>query len=89
MNEKYLTLVIEECAEVIQACTKTRRFGLDSSFGGSTNYTKLTQELGDLLCVVGELIGEDEATIEDVLSCANNKKIKLAKWGPEVCPEVI
>ena len=83
MNKKYLTLVIEECSEVIQACTKTQRFGLDSSFKGSTNYTKLTSELGDLLEVINRLIDGDEMKAKYVRNSEENKSLKLKKWGPE------
>jgi NTP pyrophosphatase (non-canonical NTP hydrolase) len=49
-----LTMLIEECGEVIQAATKCLRHGYESRHpdGGETNRQYLTREYEDLLCVV-------------------------------------
>ena len=41
-NEEIMTILQEECAEVIQAISKVRRFGM------SENYASLVIELSDL-----------------------------------------
>lgn len=44
--DEILTILMEECAEVIQACTKIKRFGADD------NVNALAKELGDLQCMI-------------------------------------
>jgi hypothetical protein len=44
-----LTILIEECGEVIQACSKVLRHGWDSTYdNGITNRQQLEIELGDV-----------------------------------------
>jgi NTP pyrophosphatase (non-canonical NTP hydrolase) len=45
--EELMTVLAEECAEVIQATCKIKRFGLDG-----TNLQSLAKELGDLQCMI-------------------------------------
>jgi NTP pyrophosphatase (non-canonical NTP hydrolase) len=70
----------EECAEVIQAISKIRRFGLNSEHNGISNKAHLEEEVGDLQCMF-ELLKEfglvDWANVE---MHAQNKRKKLQKW---------
>lgn len=54
--EKLLELLQEECAEVIKACSKVKRFGTDGKHPrdpeAKTNITVLMQEIGDVLAIV-------------------------------------
>lgn len=45
-----LTMLAEEAAEVVQACTKALRHGLESTHpdGGPTNHEALSKEMADL-----------------------------------------
>lgn len=73
----------EECAEVIQIVSKCRRFGLDETHlkSGKTNRDRLTEEIGDVLALIGILI-EQEVVFEDDLEEAYFAKIeKLKKWS--------
>ena len=65
----------EECAEVIQAISKIRRFGLTNSKPGTdyTNQAHLEEELGDMLAMIDILM------INEVVSWANLHKAKRAK----------
>ena len=45
-NEEIMTILQEECAEVIQAVSKVKRFGLPE------NEQSLKQELADLRCML-------------------------------------
>jgi hypothetical protein len=45
-NEEIMTILQEECAEVIQAVSKVRRFGLEQ------NEQDLKKELADLRCML-------------------------------------
>ena len=54
-DERYvLGLLAEECGEVVQACGKALRFGLDSPAGpgGATARQELERELGDVRAAV-------------------------------------
>lgn len=70
----------EECAEVIQAISKIRRFGLLTEHDGETNKDHLEEEVGDLMCMLNLL---DEFGLVDwtiVSLHAQNKRKKLQKW---------
>ena len=45
-NEEIMTILQEECAEVIQAVSKVKRFGLEG------NVEDLKKELCDLQCMI-------------------------------------
>jgi NTP pyrophosphatase (non-canonical NTP hydrolase) len=45
-NEEIMTILQEECAEVIQAVSKVKRFGLEG------NVEELKKELCDLQCMI-------------------------------------
>ncbi len=59
VDERYLDLVAEECAEVIKAIMKIKRFGLRGSYpdylDGKHNIDVLTEEVGQLFCVIDKL----------------------------------
>lgn len=56
-RDELLVLLIEECAEVIQAATKCLRFGFDVDHGVDygNNRLVLSREVGDLLGVAQAL----------------------------------
>ncbi len=59
VDVRYLELVAEECAEVIQAIMKIKRFGLRGChpdyLDGKYNIDALTDEVGQLFCVIDKL----------------------------------
>ena len=69
-----LGILQEECAEVIQAVSKYRRFG-------DSNRLAIEQEIGDMLCIV--LLLEQQGFISEVgLELAMNRKLeKLKKFS--------
>ena len=69
-----LGILQEECAEVIQAISKYRRFG-------ENNRLSVEQEIGDMLCIV--LLLEQQGFISEVgLELAVNRKLeKLKKFS--------
>lgn len=72
--EELMTVLAEECAEVVQACCKIKRFGLDGN-----NLQELAKELGDLQCMIemchdADLISYSE--IEEQVQ-AKREKLKL------------
>lgn len=79
-----LDMVIEECAEVVQAASKAKRFGLIDSWDGETNRQKLETEIGDLLCLISILV-DNKVLDHDAVEVARFKKfIKMEQWAPTV-----
>jgi NTP pyrophosphatase (non-canonical NTP hydrolase) len=84
MNSKQneiLLIAQEECAEVTQAISKCFRFGFDSEYEAKTNRQRLTEELGDLLCMIELLIANGVVDEMNVYNAKNAKMTKLAKWS--------
>lgn len=81
-SEKQILLICqEECAEVTQAISKVFRFGFDSEYDGRTNHQRLTEEVGDLLCMIHLMI--EKGIIDDMQThkASWNKRTKLEKWS--------
>jgi NTP pyrophosphatase (non-canonical NTP hydrolase) len=86
MNRKQelLLVMMEECAEVIQAVSKVRRFGetayspLDKK--KIPNMTCLETEIGDILGVLKLLIGEGHVDGDNIQKAAEKKVKKLEKY---------
>lgn len=76
-NEEILTVLAEECAEVIQAVCKIKRFGL------SDNEAQLKLELADLQCMI-DLVYEYKVvptTMDERLDRIFEKRQKLKKFS--------
>ena len=56
--EHLLTILSEECAEVIQNVSKALRFGLEDKYESTTNAENITKELADLFGVIDMLKNE-------------------------------
>jgi NTP pyrophosphatase (non-canonical NTP hydrolase) len=81
-NQSQILLIAqEECAEVIQAISKVFRFGIDGEHNGQTNYQRLTEETGDLLCMINLMFEKGILNEEAVNNAATLKKVKLQKWS--------
>ena len=83
MRRENLELVIEECAEVIQAATKILRFGVDDShptyYDGTPNGQVLTEKIGQLLHCIDRL----DLPMDDVIKAKMRKREKLLTFGPD------
>jgi NTP pyrophosphatase (non-canonical NTP hydrolase) len=79
-----LGILQEECAEVIQIISKIRRFGLNDFHPEDpnqvSNKAKLTQEIGDIVCVVELLMQRDLLEVVDVDLAAERKHEKLKRF---------
>ena len=76
-NEEIMTILQEECAEVIQAVSKVKRFGM------SDNHSALVKELGDLQAMI-ELMYEFHVvncTIDQKFENIFQKRQKLMKFS--------
>ena len=80
-QKEILLIAQEECAEVTQAISKCFRFGFDSEHDSKTNHQRLTEEVGDLLCMIHLMI--ENGIVDDmaVHKASFNKRHKLEKWS--------
>ena len=77
-QDEILTILQEECAEVIQAVSKVRRFGMES------NQDQLEQEVADLLCMINlmydnDIIGYDEEKLRQRIKFKEEKLKRYSK----------
>tara|TARA_X000001036_G_C20575720_1_gene764548 strand:+ start:619 stop:867 length:249 start_codon:yes stop_codon:yes gene_type:complete len=73
--QELLTITMEECGELIQACSKAIRCG---------NYhdnDKLLEEVGDVYCMIELLHEYDLISWNDIEKRVKVKKEKLKKWS--------
>jgi NTP pyrophosphatase (non-canonical NTP hydrolase) len=78
-----MDILQEECAEVVQAVSKCRRFGLDNSKPNKpkTNRQHLAEELGDLQAMI-KLAQEFGIVDKEEVAEATKAKIeKLKVWS--------
>jgi NTP pyrophosphatase (non-canonical NTP hydrolase) len=77
VQEEILTILQEECAEVIQAVSKVRRFG------EANNIEQLEQEIADVLCMINlayrhGILEENEARVQNRITV---KEERLKKYS--------
>ena len=80
-QQEIMRIAQEECAEVVQAISKVFRFGIDGEHNGRTNRAHLTEEVGDLVCMVELMIEHGLISANEVAQAGIKKKEKLAKWS--------
>jgi NTP pyrophosphatase (non-canonical NTP hydrolase) len=77
-----LTILQEECAEVIQNVSKIKRFGLNQAYEDQdTNRIKLQKEVGDVLAMIDILIEHEVLDHVSLLQCKIDKINKLKKFS--------
>jgi NTP pyrophosphatase (non-canonical NTP hydrolase) len=87
MNEdtkEILTILQEECAEVIVEVSKCFRFGPDQIMQGieESNIQRLQKELGDLQAMIELLVDNNVGVTLDGMNTAKLKKFeKLKQWS--------
>ena len=80
-QKEVLLIAQEECAEVTQAISKIFRFGIDGSHNERTNKERLTEELGDLHCMIELIVESGLIDRGDLLNASGLKRHKLLKWS--------
>jgi len=75
MKDELMTITMEECGEVIQACSKVQRFPGDQSAD------MLKKELGDLYCMIEICIEKQLLTYTELMDGARAKRNKLKQWS--------
>lgn len=84
-SEYLLTCLMEEAAEVQQACAKALRFGLEDNAPMSleSNADKIANEYVDMIAIIYMLVDEDvvEGFVDkEILKRIDVKKNKVKKW---------
>lgn len=80
--EKEIMLIAqEECAEVTQAISKVFRFGIDGEHNSKTNRERLTEETGDLLCMIELMMSKNIIDPLQVMDAKKAKMQKLKQWS--------
>jgi NTP pyrophosphatase (non-canonical NTP hydrolase) len=80
-HKEVLLIAQEECAEVTQAISKVFRFGIDGSHNERTNRERLTEELGDLHCMIELIVESGLIDRSELLNASGQKRKKLIKWS--------
>jgi hypothetical protein len=83
-TKEILTILQEECAEVIVEVSKCFRFGPDQMMEGLevTNIQRLQKELGDLLAMIELLTDNNVGVTTQGLKVAKKAKFKkLKQWS--------
>jgi hypothetical protein len=80
-TKEILLITQEECAEIIQAISKSFRFGIDTVYKGVSNRAHLEEEIGDFLCMLDLLIDNGIVNEDAVISAKNQKLNKLLTWS--------
>ena len=75
MNTELFVVTMEECAELIQECSKAIRFNshLDND--------RLAQEVGDVVCMIELLQQHGIVDPTRIAAYAEQKRKKLQKWS--------
>ena len=90
-QEECLNILQEECAEVIQAASKIKRFGIFNRKDGAdlNNIENLEMELGDVLAMIDLCIEAGlPITREGLEKAKADKKERLRQWMPTYTVEM-
>ena len=74
-RQQLLVITMEECGELIQACSKALR---KQDLFGQQN---LKDEIGDVYAMINLLVEHDVVSWTDLEERVNYKKIKLKQWS--------
>lgn len=78
MKNEALTILQEECAEVIQVCSKLLRFGDSPEYN---NIQRLEQEIGDVLTLIIYLSDTGVIDADNLEKTIHIKTERLKKWS--------
>ena len=74
-RQQLLVLTMEECGELIQACSKALR--KQELF----EYQNLKDEIGDVMCMLELMQDWDVVSYAEIEERVSTKRAKLAKWS--------
>lgn len=81
-EDERLTLLMEECAEVIQAIGKIKRHGYKSFHpsGGPDNRENLEMELGDVMHIIDRMVRARDISRDSITAYKNAKADRIGKY---------
>lgn len=82
-QDECLTILQEECAEVIQLASKIKRFGALNTRAGydRNNYLLLEEEIGDILAMIDMCVNANLGLSHERIEEAKQQKfVKLSKY---------
>ena len=84
-RQELLIITMEECGELIQACSKLLR--RNELYGNSTEINNLKCEIGDVMCMLELMAEYDVISYDEVTDRMRDKRHKLSKWSELVNPD--
>ena len=75
-NLEILTILQEECGELIVAISKMKRFGLSPE-----NLVRFNQEIADVLCMLDIAQQHGISSMDNIEELINNKREKLKVYS--------
>ena len=72
--QELMVITMEECGELIQACSKAIRCN-------DYNNDTLKEEVGDVMCMIDLMVEYDIISKKDLSNGSQLKKMKLLKWS--------
>jgi len=84
-RQQLLVITMEECAELIQACSKCLRRG--ELFQYSDSESELIKEAGDVYTMLDLLHEWDVVSWNDIEERRDVKRQKLSRWSDLITPE--
>ena len=78
-RQQLMVVTMEECGELVQACSKILR---RRELYADTKYVQnLKDEIGDVYAMINLLVEHDVVSWTDLEERVNYKKIKLKQWS--------
>jgi|TARA_R110000772_G_scaffold1087_1_gene3828 NTP pyrophosphatase (non-canonical NTP hydrolase) len=84
-RQQLLVITMEECGELIQACSKLLR--RNELYGNSAEVNNLKSEIGDVMCMIMLMAEWDVISHTEMEDLIDAKRKKLSKWSQLVNPE--
>ena len=78
-TEELMVITMEECGELIQACSKAIRRG--EMFKNSDSEVTFKEECGDVFCMLELLVENGFVTWQEIANRSEIKREKLKKWS--------
>ena len=83
-RQELLVITMEECGELIQACSKALRRG--ELYLNSDSEMQLKQEIADVYCMIELMQDWDVLSWEEIERGVERKREKLRKWSKLIEP---
>ena len=78
-TEELMVITMEECGELVQACSKAIRRG--EMFKNSDSEVKFKEECGDVFCMLELLVENGFVTWQEIANRSEVKRNKLKRWS--------